>query len=146
MKKYFVGVVAIIAAIIMSVCLMACSTSVAGNTYTFKDVEVSIEGDVPAEFQDTIDEMLESFKENFKMEGMTMTFNADGTATTNLEGAEGEKGYYKQEGNKVYMLESADAEVTDKTQYMTVEGNNLVMSNEQSYLGMTIKAKIIFSK
>lgn len=147
MKKFVVGFVAAFVAAMMCVCFVACGASaLAGNTYSYVDIEVKVDGNVPDEYKDMVDMIINSFENNSNFENMTMMFNSDGTVVTKVSGEESEKAYYKQEGDKVYILESADEEIADDTEYFTISGDELIMSSEESNLGMTFKIKVTFKK
>ena len=143
MKKILAAIVSTLAIAALCICFAACSTSVAGKTYTFSDVEVTYNGEIPEGQETAVNTAIEMAKAGIKTAyaDATIAFNEDGSCTMKAAGHE-ETGYYKQEDNKVYMLDSADEEVDEDTEYMLVEGSKLVMEGEEG--GMTIK--IIFKK
>ena len=143
MKKFLAGILSVLAVAALCVVMAACSGGdVAGKTYEYSDVEISYNGEIPEDQKETINAALETAKTSIKAmyTGATITFNADGSCTNKM-GTNEATAWYKQIGNKVYSLQSADAEVDEENDmYMLVEGNKLTM--EMSEGGMT--AKIIF--
>lgn len=138
MKKLVISMIAVVSAIIMCFALAGCSKDVKGNTYVFDDVV--IEGTIPDEAKDYIDQTVASMKEY--MSGMTIKFNDDGTCTLSSDGEEAESGYYKQDGDKVYVSETKEGLDGDDSEVYEVDGSKLVQSGSEG--GMTIK--VIFKK
>lgn len=149
MKKIVVGVAVALATLIMCMCFAACSNGqVAGNTYKFKEVNVTVDGDISDEMKPVVDAAIAAAKASAESvaKDTTMTFNSDGTVTSKM-GEKEETGYYKQVGDKVYPLASADAEVDESSaMYFTVDGSKLIMKQSQEMQGITINIEIIYAK
>ena len=126
MKK-FVKIISVLSAVtLLAVLLAACS--VKGNTYVFEKVEVKSE--------QSTDNTATISSATSRFENVTFTFNADGT----FEGM-GFKGYYKQDGGKIYFGTTKDVDTHTETHF-SVSGGKLVYTTVSN--GVT--TKVIFKK
>ncbi|MDE7181720.1 MAG: hypothetical protein K2O41_01630, partial [Clostridia bacterium] len=128
-----ISMVAVVSAIIMCFALAGCSKSVKGNTYVFDDIK--IEGTIPEEAKEYIEEMIAETKE--MMAGVEVKFNDDGTYVATKDGQEVQKGYYKQDGKKVYVAGTEEGLDAENLEYYVVDGSKLVLSESED--GLTIK-------
>ena len=127
MKKSAKVLALLLVVSVLAAMAVGCS-KVAGKTYVFDKVEISGEG-----FGMTMDQLSEQYKD------MSIEFTKDGKVLVNGE----VEGYYKQDGDKIYALESADAKIGENDKpVMTVSGGKLVM--EKTFAGVT--GKITFKK
>ena len=127
MKKLAKVLALVLVASVLAVVAVGCS-KVAGKTYVFDKAEISGEG-----VNMTVDQLSAQYKD------MAFEFTKDGKVLVNGE----VEGYYKQDGDKIYALESADAKIGENDKpIMTVSGGKLIM--EQTYAGVTVK--ITFKK
>ncbi|MDE7182335.1 MAG: hypothetical protein K2O41_04790 [Clostridia bacterium] len=136
MKKLVISMVAVVSAIIMCFALAGCSKDVKGNTYVFDDVK--IEGTIPDEAKDYIDQMVEGLKSGYA--SASIKFNKDGTCVSSFGGEEA-TGYYKQDGKKVYLGETEDFNTDDAESSFEVNGSKLEMTMEEGGLKITIVLK-----
>ena len=128
--KYLIAMLAIALAVVT---FAACGGDVAGNTYTFDNIEVSYASDVTDEEKAMMDETIASMKES--MAGQTIAFGDDGNVTMTSDGIE-QEATYVQDGNTVTII--VDGVETE----FKVDGNKIIW--EQSQNGVTLK--LIYKK
>ncbi len=128
--KYLIAMLAIALAVVT---FAACGGDVAGNTYTFDNVEVSYASDVTDEEKAMMDETIASMKES--MAGQTIAFGDDDKVTMTSSN-------YKQEGTYVQDGDTVTVTVDGVETELKVDGNKIIV--EQSQDGVTLK--MIFKK
>lgn len=129
--KYLIAMLAIALAVVT---FAACGGGdVAGNTYTFDNVEVSYASDVTDEEKAMMDEYVASMKEG--MAGQTIAFGDDDKVTMTA-GNDKQEGTYVQDGDTVTVT------VGGVETELKVDGNKVII--EQSQDGTTLK--VIFKK
>lgn len=97
MKKYWKLFVTAVVAVLASVLIVlsACTTSVAGKTYAFDDIQVNTERELTESEQTVMDTTVNLFKR--LLGSATLTFNDDGTISVNGVNM----GTYTQDGDQV---------------------------------------------
>lgn len=122
----------LLVATMLVMCVAGCGGSgVEGNTYTYKDLK--IEGDVPEEIKDYLDEMKEAMSESF--EGVQISFKADGKATLEAEG-QTQDATYTVDGDKI-TVKNGDGE----NMPFVLDGSNLNLIQEEDGIKITFVFK-----
>lgn len=122
----------LLVATMLVMCVAGCGGSgVEGNTYTYKDLK--IEGDVPEEIKDYLDEMKEAMSESF--EGVQISFKADGKATLEAEG-QTKDATYTVDGDKI-TVKNGDGE----NMPFVLDGSNLNLIQEEDGIKITFVFK-----
>ncbi len=143
MKKFTLALVAVISAILMCFGMAACSSPVAGNTYVFDDVKVTVADGSADGMQEAINQAIESIKEGYS--SAEIKFDNDNTCTMTI-GTNSTTSYYSQDGATVYMYENKEDAVAnnkDKAEDGTlkVSGSKIEMTMEEGGMKATITFK-----
>lgn len=120
MRKRFVTTILLSLCALCAAFLAACSTDVSGKTYVFSDVTYT-------GYEEADAATYEAYAEQNKtaMEGVTITFNADGTVTTS------------QSDESVTWTQSGSTVTIEGEEY-TVSGNKLTASTTNGGITITI--------
>ena len=138
MKRYLKVLLSFAVVVLASamVMLAACATSVAGKTYKFSDVEVSVEGDLSDLDQAGIDFAVELMKKS--LGDITFVFNEDGTVNVSADGGTGVASgvTYTQDGAVVSFTGLSDIDLGSTAE---AKGNTLTFTVDSEEIGGTVK-------
>lgn len=128
MKKFLVAVMSVVMAI-CALSMVACgNVDVKGKTFKYDSFTV-VSGEVPEEMKTTLEASFNN--------GMTLTFNEDGTITSKMGDKEESGGTWKQEGNKLIVGEEG------YSMECTIEGDKFYMEETNAGITLRIYYKVV---